>query len=141
MTADTSNALGRLVERLSQEGVRYCVVGGLAVDAYVEPVVSLDLDLAVAADDIERLVPALAGEFTIERFPHSLELSSPGSDVRVQFQTDSRHAPFARRAEQRNVLGVDLPVARIEDVLQGKILESFPELRHLVPREVFDRLV
>ena len=28
----------------------YCVIGGLAVNAYVEPLVSLDLDLVVVAD-------------------------------------------------------------------------------------------
>ncbi len=30
-----------------------CVIGGLAVNAYAEPVVSLDLDIIVAAESIE----------------------------------------------------------------------------------------
>jgi hypothetical protein len=32
---------------LEDTGSTYCVVGGLAVNAYAEPVVSLDLDLVV----------------------------------------------------------------------------------------------
>jgi hypothetical protein len=36
-------------------GARYCVIGGQAVNAYAEPVVSLDLDLALAPGEIERL--------------------------------------------------------------------------------------
>ena len=32
---------------LRDTGTNYCVIGGLAVNAYAEPVVSLDLDLVV----------------------------------------------------------------------------------------------
>jgi len=40
---------------LRDEGVRFCAIGGLAVNAYGEPVVTLDLDLAVAVADMPRL--------------------------------------------------------------------------------------
>ena len=36
----------------------YCAIGGLAVNAYVEPVVSLDLDIVVAMEDIEEVCKA-----------------------------------------------------------------------------------
>src|SRR5262245_36350860 len=164
VTLDRSAFLDRVVGVLDEEGIRYCVVGGQAVNAYVEPLVSLDLDLAVAADQVDKLELVLARPFRLERFPHSLNLSSEGSDLRVQFQTDPRYSDFVGRAERHEVLGKSLPVARLEDVLQGKvwavqdagrrpskrqkdladiarILESRPDLRGQVPPEVLARLV
>ena len=37
-----------LLDMLAEKSSRYCVIGGLAVNAYVEPVVSLDLDIVAA---------------------------------------------------------------------------------------------
>ena len=53
--------LQQMLDLLNEMKIDYCVIGGLAVDAYVEPVVSLDLDLA----DIFRLV---------EAYPHLKDL-------------------------------------------------------------------
>jgi hypothetical protein len=161
---DGSDLLEELIPLLEKHGVRYCVVGGQGVNAYVDPLVSLDLDLAIAAQDIPRVESLLAPNFRVESFPHSLNVSQPGSDLRVQIQTDPRYAEFVDRAERRNILGLTLPVARIEDVLQGKIwaiqdatrwrskrqkdladitrlLESYPDLRASVPTEVLSRLM
>jgi hypothetical protein len=38
-----------LLSILDEAGADYCVVGGLAVNAYAEPVNSLDLDVVVVA--------------------------------------------------------------------------------------------
>ena len=35
-----------IIDLLNDNHIEYCVIGGLAVNAYVEPVVSLDLDAA-----------------------------------------------------------------------------------------------
>ncbi|HPA47696.1 MAG TPA: hypothetical protein PK395_18180, partial [bacterium] len=48
-----SDILQELLVILSETDARYCVIGGLAVNAYVEPVVSLDVDIVIAVDDIE----------------------------------------------------------------------------------------
>jgi hypothetical protein len=48
--------LWAFLDTLSTSNVDYCVIGGLAVNAYAEPVVSLDLDIVVAADNIETLI-------------------------------------------------------------------------------------
>ena len=164
VTADGADLLGQLIGLLDEQGVRYCVVGGQAVNAYAEPLVSLDLDLAVASHDLPRLEAALVRRFDVKRFPNSLNVSLPGSDLRVQFQTDLRYASFPERAQGREVLGLTLPVAAVEDVLQGKVwaaldpdrrpskrqkdladiarlLEAHPHLRDLVPAEVLARLV
>jgi hypothetical protein len=56
--------------------IEYCIIGGLAVNAYVEPVVSLDLDIVAALDGIDKLIESTKGKFKIEKFPHSINLGS-----------------------------------------------------------------
>ncbi len=161
---DRVDFLDRVIAMLTDHGIRYCLVGGQAVNAYAEPVVSLDLDVVVAADQLPRLEALLREAFTVERFPHSLNVSQAGSDLRVQIQTDPRYAPFVERSEWQSVLGRRLRVARADDVLQGKVwaaldptrrpskrqkdladiarlLETYPGLREHIPTEVLDRLV
>ncbi|KAA0272047.1 MAG: hypothetical protein EDM79_12620 [Chloroflexi bacterium] len=120
VTMDHSNLLENLVALLRDRDIQFCVIGGQAVNAYVEPLVSLDLDLVVAVHQIERVESLLEKQFTVKRFPHSLNISIPGSDVRVQVHTDARYASFLERASTRTVVGMELPVANVEDVLQGK---------------------
>lgn len=161
---DQSNLLESLISLFNEQGFRFCVIGGQAVNAYVEPLVSLDLDLAVAVDQLDQMEKLLASRFDLSKFPHSLNIGMPGSDLRVQIQTDERYSSFVERASVQTVLGLTLPVARIEDVLQGKIwavldpkrrgskrqkdladiariLEKYPDLRTQVPREIRARLL
>jgi hypothetical protein len=161
---DRDDLLDRLLGVLAQHRVRFCLVGGQAVNAYVDPVVSLDLDIVVAADQLARVERLLREAFRVERHAHSLNVSSPDSDLRVQIQTDPRYWPFVDRAVERDVLGLRLPVAAIDDLLQGKVwavtdstrrpskrqkdladiarlLEAYPALRSQVPPEVLARLV
>ena len=164
ITMDQSNLLENLISLLNEQGIRFCVIGGQAVNAYVEPLVSLDLDLAVAVDQLEQVEALLELHFDLKRFPHSLNIAMSGSDLRVQIQTDERYSSFIEQAVVRTVLGLELPVASVEDVLQGKIwaaldperrgskrqkdladiariLEKYPELRLKVPQEIRARLV
>ena len=149
---------------LSEHGIRYCVIGDEAVNAYAEPVVSLDLDLVVAIDQMGQAEALLKNSFRVERFAHSLNVSLAGSDLRVQIQTDPRYAGFVEHATEREVLGLKLPVADLKDVLRGKVwaaldatrrgskrqkdladiarlLENYPHLRAQVPPEILSRLV
>ena len=121
VTVDNSGFLDRIVGVLSEHGIRYCVIGGQAVNAYAEPIVSLDLDLVVATDQLAAVERILTAAFKVTRFPHSLNVSAPGSDLRVQFQTDPRYANFVNRSVDGEILGMQLPVAAVEDVLQGKV--------------------
>src|SRR5713226_3081838 len=111
VTMDRVDLLKQFVEVLGELEIRYCVVGGQGVNAYVEPLVSLDLDVVVAADQLESLQPRLRKHFDVERFPHSLNISQAGSDLRIQVQTDPRYARFLSGAADREVLGVTMPVA------------------------------
>jgi hypothetical protein len=164
MTMDHADLLERALQVLEESGARYCVIGGQAVNAYAEPVVSLDLDLALSAGEVERVVALFGAPIRVERFEHSVYLSSPGSDLRIQLQVDHRYQEFPARAEVREILGHRLPVAKLEDVLRGKVwaasdpkrraskrqkdladiarlLEGYPELRELVPESILGRLV
>ena len=110
-----------LLDAIEKQQVEYCVIGGLAVNAYVEPVVSLDLDIVIAAEKIEDICKAVRNVFKIEHFEHSVNLNSNESDLRIQLQTDARYQAFISRAEFHNVLGYKMKVAQVENVLQGKI--------------------
>ena len=164
VVSDKSEFLDRIISLLTENGIRYCVIGGQGVNAYADPVVSLDLDIAVALDQIERAEGLFKQHFEVERFPHSINISDQGSDLRVQVQTDERYSLFVENAELRDVLGEQLSVAAVEDVLQGKvwaasdptrrqskrlkdfadiarILEGFPHLAAQVPEEIRQRLL
>jgi hypothetical protein len=163
VVSDESEFLDRILALLAEAGIKYCLIGGQAVNAYVEPVVSLDLNVAVTLNQIAVAEEIPGRAFQVERFAHSVNVSEPGSDLRVQVQTDPRYAAFVEHAEVRSVLGRDVPVARIEDVLQRKvwaasdparlpgnrlkdfadiarILESRPDLSTLVPDDIRSRL-
>lgn len=122
VTNGETDLLQLLLDVLEETGAGHCVIGGLAVNAYVEPVVSLDLDLVIATDRLAAVAEAAAARgLEVERFPHSVNLSGLGSDLRIQLQTDPRYQEFLPRAEPRTVLGYPLKVAAVEDVLQGKL--------------------
>jgi hypothetical protein len=164
VVADRSDFLNRVIGLLTDNKIAFCVLGGQAVNAYAEPVVSLDLDLVIAVDQLLEAEKLLSDEFHVEPFPHSLNVSALGSDLRVQIQRDPRYAPFVARSTMRDVLGLHLPVASVEDVLQGKIwaaldpgrrpskrqkdladiarlIEVHPSLRERVPQELLGRLM
>jgi hypothetical protein len=108
----------------------YCVIGGLAVNAYAEPVVSLDLDLVVASARIDDLInAAVTAGMKVEEFEHSVNLTVTGSDLRVQLQKDPRYQGFIPRAGVRDVLGYQLVVACLDDVLAGKLWAYSDETR------------
>ena len=125
VTGIQTDAVSRLLALLKEAGAQYCVIGGLAVNAYAEPVVSLDLDLVVVADKIDVLITAARKRgMGARRFEHSVNLTMQGSDLRIQIQTDPRYQAFIARARRRDVLGYPMSVARIEDVFQGKLWAS-----------------
>ncbi|MDI7268386.1 MAG: nucleotidyl transferase AbiEii/AbiGii toxin family protein [Myxococcota bacterium] len=117
-----TDVIRALLGVLEEARAAHCVIGGLAVNAYAEPVVSLDVDIVVGTADIESVRRAAESRgFEVQPFEHSVNLSRPGSDLRVQIQTDPRYQAFLDRAVEADLLGYRMRVARREDVLQGKI--------------------
>jgi hypothetical protein len=164
VVADHTDFLDRLLDGLAEQGIRFCVLGGQGVNAFVDPVVSLDLDIVIAVEHSRQVEDWLRREFLVEMFPYSLNVSATGSDLRVQLQTDPRYASFVARATERTVLGRRLPVASLDDLLQGKLwaaqdstrrpskrqkdladiarlIEAYPQLRSRVPADILSRLI
>lgn len=142
----------------------YCLIGGLAVNCYVEPVYTLDVDMVVTASKLSRLSAYLREQgFKTEEHPHSVNALAPGSELRIQFTTDERYQPFLARSVEAEVLGARVRVASLEDVTRGKLwaytdpeprlskrkkdeldlirlAEAHPELRSLYPSELQQQL-
>lgn len=162
----SEDVLAIVARILDEQRAGYCVIGGLAVNAYAEPVVSLDLDIVIARNAVSRFLRATrSAGFTVEEFPNSTNLNFAESDLRIQVQTDPRYQDFLGRAAIRPVLGYELNVANISDVLSGKcwayldksrraskrqkdladimrLVEVRPELRDMLPdviQEALDR--
>jgi hypothetical protein len=139
----------------------YCLIGGLAVNCYVEPVYTLDADIVVIASSLLKLTAHLQDQgFRTEEYPHSM---APGSQLRIQFTTDERYQAFLARSAEAEVLGVRVRVACLEDITRGKLwaysdpqqrlskrkkdeldlirlAEAYPGLRSLYPGELQQQL-
>ncbi len=154
-----------IIDLLNRHCIDYCVIGGLAVNAYVEPVVSLDLDIVVIISGVDKLLQLVEGQYQIEKFPHSINLKSKYSDIRIQVQTDERYQDFIQRASINDMMGYKIKVASLDDVFIGKVwaysderrrgskrqkdladmmrmIESYPELKLKLPdsiRQIIDQ--
>ena len=118
----------------------YCMIGGLAVNCYVEPIYTMDADLVLVAAHLPELPHRLTeAGFKVERFPHSINAQRGQSQLRIQFTTDSRYQSFPARASLRTILDEPVLVASVEDVFQGKLWAWSDPSRRLTKREK-DRL-
>src|SRR5437867_13172780 len=73
----------------------WCLIGGLAVNCYVEPVYTVDVELVVIATRLKQIERDLeAAGFGVARFEHSMNARRPGSKLNVQFTTDSRYQDY-----------------------------------------------
>ncbi len=135
VTHSKKDFLQEFLHVLKKNNIPFCVIGGLAVNAYAEPVVSLDLDVVVVLQKLELLLSRLPKNYRVKHFAHSVNLEKSDSDLRLQIQTDMRYEPFITRAVVKNVLGYKMPVARIEDVLQGKVWSVMDKTRRPSKRQ------
>ena len=127
--------LQSFLDILRSNKIKFCAIGGLAVNAYADPVVSLDLDVVIVAQKLETLIPKLKKYFKVRNFANSINLSEKGSDLRIQIQMDDRYQSFIKRAKPRETLGYKIPVAAIEDVFQGKVWAASDETRRPSKRQ------
>jgi len=142
----------------------YCLIGGLAVNCYVEPVYTLDADIVAIASSLPLLAAHLQRQgFRTEEHAHSVNAQAPGSELRIQFTTDERYQAFLARSVEGRVLGVPVRIACLEDIVRGKLwaygdprrrlskrkkdeldlirlAEAHPDLRFLYPRELREQL-
>ena len=159
VTGSGSSDFAILVSILNKHG-SWCLIGGLAVNCYVEPVYTLDADVVVISTELPAIREELiSAGFTVEEFSHSLNARMGGSDLRIQFSLDPRYQDFWGRSHVAEVLGEKVPVAALADVIRGKIwawsdenrrptkrkkdeldlmriLEAYPETREGMPEEI-----
>ncbi|MEP6708403.1 MAG: hypothetical protein ABJC05_12830 [Pyrinomonadaceae bacterium] len=159
VTGSGSTDFALLVSILNKHGW-WCLIGGLAVNCYVEPVYTLDADVVVAAAEAESIRNDLsASGFSIQEFPHSINARMLGSELRIQLSTDPRYQDFLQDTQIKEVLGEQVPVASLSKLVQGKIwawkddsrratkrkkdeldlmriLEAYPETRSSMPEEI-----
>lgn len=159
VTGSGSSDFSTLIGILNRHGA-WCLIGGLAVNCYVEPVYTLDADIVVVSTELPAIKDELrAAGFVVEQFEHSLNARMIGSDLRIQFSLDPRYQDFLNDAEWHEVLGQRALVASLQDVVRGKIwawsdqkrratkrkkdeldlmriLEAYPETRASMPEEI-----
>src|SRR5437773_4279630 len=152
-----------LVDVLNQHG-RWCLVGGLAVNCYVEPVFTMDADIVVASSELSAVQAELiARGFEVKEHEHSVNAQMKDSDLRIQFTIDQRYQKFLTETNVQSVLGQNVPVASLENVVRGKIwawsdpnrrlskrkkdeldliriAEKYPEVRKLMPPAITSQL-
>lgn len=129
----------------------WCLIGGLAVNCYVEPVYTVDADIVVASKNLDRTRENLARD------------KNDHSQLQIHFAQDPRYQDFLGRTRPREVLGRTVPVADLKDIVQGKVWawsdgqrrlskrkkdeldlirigDVYPELRRDMPREIVSQL-
>ena len=139
VTEDKSDFLDRFLALLRDRQIEYCVIGGLAVNAYAEPVVTLDCDVVVISSRVDELEKALHQQCRIERFEHSLNLTDAHSKVCVQIRIDGHLQSFLSRKRRAIVLDREMFVASPEDLVASKI-DAYREPKRRRTKREKDRL-
>ena len=159
VTNGGSSDFALLVEILQRHGP-WCLVGGLAVNCYVEPVFTVDAGLVVTAAELSAIRTELADRgFEVREHEHSLHAQMKDSDLRIQFTLDQRYQEFLADTKLYTVLGSKVRVASLENIVRGKvwawsdpkrrlskrkkdeldlirIAEKYPEVRNLMPEAI-----
>ena len=136
-----------VAETLRRHSAGWCVIGGLAVNSYATPVYTADLDLVVVSTDLEPVLADLrAADFRVKEFPFSTNAQrragrteTSANMLMVQFTKPDRYQSFVERAVLRPVFGIDVPVASLADVVQGK-LWAWGDASRRPTKKIKDRL-
>jgi hypothetical protein len=118
-----------LVESLRRHGAGWCVIGGMAVNSYVAPVFTADLDVVVMAADLDPVLADLrAADWRITEYPYSINAqrrAGPSeradSMLMVQFSKPEEMQPYVDRAVLRPIFGLGVPVAALPDLVAAKL--------------------
>jgi len=151
---------------ICKKNSEYCLIGGLALNSYVEPVFTADADFAIAADDIDKLKDAFkeAG-FKFKKNKYDIEISFAGSVLKVHLTYDKQYQNFAKNAKDGKLFNeIDVKIADIKDLILGKswtwadpyrkatkrtkdkldlmrIHEEIPSVRELIPKAIVEELI
>jgi hypothetical protein len=163
-TAGGADDVMRFVDALERAQIKWCVIGGIAVNHWAqEPMVTRDVDFVVATDQIQAAKKALVGAgFQADEHQWSVNFSC-ASQVAIQLTTEDFYRQYPERAVAADVHGILMRVASLEDTLRGKVkawgtqgrrpskklkdltdisrlIEAHPNLRAELPAEVLEQL-
>jgi Uncharacterised nucleotidyltransferase len=125
--ADIEHALKRAAAALSQAGVHFLLGGSLASWARGGPETRHDLDLMIKPEDVERALEALTeAGMRPERPPEQWLVKAWDGDTLIDLIYCPKGLPldddvFAR-GEQLSVLGMEIRVMALEDVMATKLM-------------------
>lgn len=163
VTNGGSSQFSEIVKLLDRHGP-WCLIGGLAVNHYVEPVYTVDADVVIVAERLAAIQEDLVSAgFRVQPFPHLINATKHDSKLSLQFTIAERYQTFIERAQPGEVLGCTVPIASLPDLIQGKVWawsdparrlskqmkdeldlvrigETYPELRSLLPEQIAQRI-
>jgi hypothetical protein len=124
----------------------------------------MDADVVVLSTELSAIQAELiARGFSVEEHPHSVNAQMKGSQLRIPFTVEQRYQKFLADTKTFKVLGEQIPVASLENIVRGKvwawsdpkrrlskrkkdeldlirIAERYPELRQLMPSAITRQL-
>ena len=159
-----SEELEKIID-ICEKNSDYCLIGGLALNSYIEPVFTADADFVISADNIDQLKDAFkkAG-FKFKKNRYDIEISFPESALKVHLTYDERYRDFAKNAKPGKLFNeIDVKIADIKDLIKGKswafadparkfskrtkdkldlirIHEEIPLVRGLLPDEILEEI-
>ena len=110
-----------LCERTGQ----YCLIGGLALNVYCEPVFTADADIVLSVDADKLLyfreeLKQIGFKTKLHRY--WLSANKKSSSLQIQITRDARYGEFPQNAVRKDIFGISAMVASIEDLTKGKLM-------------------
>ena len=155
-----SDAIKLVIGVLAANG-EYCLIGGMAINCYVEPVYTEDTDFAIASDSKKLIKEALkAAGIKVKENRYDMSVFVPNSQLTIHITTDERYKDFGRNAEDHLLFDeFQVKVASLKDLIKAKtwcledpyrkaskqfkdqadlcrIGENYPELEELLPESI-----
>ena len=135
-SSQAARALVELVGRVMADGgLRGALIGGQAVNCWVEPRITLDVDITVMSDG--RIVRDVVARFVSEGFvilmeqdeggasgPDFVRMRHAGTSVELDMMVAKTEFETTVIGRAVNAPGLPLPVATVEDLLVLKLLAS-----------------
>ena len=155
-----SGAIKLVIDILDANG-EYCLIDGMAINCYVEPVYTEDTDFAIAFDSKDAIKEALkrAG-IKVKENRYDMSVFVPESKLTIHITTDVRYKDFGKNAREHLLFDeFQVKVASLKDLIKAKtwcledsyrkaskhfkdqadlcrIGENYPELQELLPESI-----
>jgi len=127
-------ALVEIAAFLDESGLRYMLIGGLAVALWGEPRATLDVDVSVWVEPgrFEAAIRSVAAEFRTA--PDALALAArtrvlpvltaQGSRVDLVFAVLPEELAMIARAHRKAIGAVEIPIVSVEDLIWMKLISE-----------------